>query len=392
MHNLLINIRPCFFFCLLAVCSNASALLPFESTGNLYVSMWDADEIAVFAPDGTELERFTVDGLDGPRGIAFNPANGEIWIAGEFSNAIYIFDSGHQLLRTLAHEDFDEPVGVTFTSTEGVAALDQLVYVSNSNGNEIMVFNQTGVLQRRFSAPDLRDPNCSAFMQDGSFFVSNRLGGSDGALGSVAKFDAQESFSFDFTTSGISSLMAVARDSNIMPTGADDTVWVTSGGGDQGIYEFDQDGNLLKSLLPGDFGDGRNVVPQGIAFDSTGDFYVASFLNEVLKFDADGNFMMRFATGDGSSRSIAFQGCQQIVDGSCVPFGGDSTTVDSDAMAEGDVPEDQSSIDAAPQTMESDSGGGAVSLFGLTLLALLRRRSITILSSALNRNRNGHKQ
>jgi len=58
--------------------------------------MWSADEIAVFSPDGIPLERFSVEGLDGPRGIAFNPANGEIWIASEFGNAIFIFDRVYQ--------------------------------------------------------------------------------------------------------------------------------------------------------------------------------------------------------------------------------------------------------------------------------------------------------
>jgi len=53
---------------ILTVPNAAMALLPFQNTGNLYVSMWTSDEIAVFSPDGTPLERFTADGLDGPRG------------------------------------------------------------------------------------------------------------------------------------------------------------------------------------------------------------------------------------------------------------------------------------------------------------------------------------
>ena len=58
---------------LIALSGPASALLPFEKTGNLYVSLWNTDEIAVFTPDGTVQEIFTATGLDGPRGIAFNP-------------------------------------------------------------------------------------------------------------------------------------------------------------------------------------------------------------------------------------------------------------------------------------------------------------------------------
>jgi len=366
---------------LLLMSGNAAALLPFEKTGNLYVSMWVADEIAVFQPDGTEAERFTTPGLDGPRGIAFNPANGEIWIASEFGNAIFIFDHQHEFLRTLEHEDFNEPVGVTFAMTEGVDAASQEVYISNSNGNEIMVFDQSGNLLRRFSDISLSDPNCSAFMQDGSLFVANRLGGTQGSLGAVSKFSADDEFLFDFTAPGIASLMAVARDPNVMPVGLDDTVWATSGGGDTGIYEFDQNGNLLTTLLPGDIDDGRRIVPQGIAFDSDGNFVVVSFLNEVIKFDGDGNFMMRFPTGEGTARSTAFQGCQPQsgAAGECVPFGalgseaGSETTTDADATV--DTPDGEfsgvevSNLENASGVVGSSSGGGG-GAFGFSMIWL----------------------
>ena len=367
---------------LLVMSGNAAALLPFEKTGNLYVSMWAADEIAVFQPDGTEVERFTATGLDGPRGIAFNPANGEIWIASEFGNAIFIFDHEHEFLRTLEHDDFNEPVGVTFAMTEAVDAASQEVYISNSNGNEIMVFDQSGNLQRRFTDMSLSDPSCSAFMQDGSLFVANRLGGTQGSLGAVSKFSANDEFLFDFTAPGIASLMAVARDPNAMPVGFDDTIWATSGGGDTGIYQFDQDGNLLTTLLPVDIDDGRSIVPQGIAFDSDGSFFVVSFLNEVIKFDGDGNFMMRFPTGTGTARSTAFQGCQADAAGECVPFGANSSenttdaSIDMDVTTETDEPSDEASeIDSSSLSSASNvtgsSGGGGAFVFSLLWLAVL---------------------
>lgn len=379
-----INILTCIL--LLGVGNAAQALLPFDNTGNLYVSMWTADEIAVFTPDGVPVERFSADGLDGPRGIAFNPANGEIWVAGEFSNAIYIFDHNHQFLRTLEHPDFNEPVGVTFSMEDGVAAQNQLVYISNSNGNEIMVFEQSGNLLRRFTAPALQDPNCSAFMADGSLFVANRLGGTTGSVGAVTRFDANEEFQFDFTADGIQSLMAVARDPNLMPGGFDDTVWATSGGGNTGIYEFDQNGNLLRSMLPADIDDGSSIVPQGIAFDDNGDFYVVSFRNEVIKFDSDGNFLMRFPTGTGTSRSTAFQACQSdTASGACVPLGVDVAGLDNSAATTGNVAGNVATDEVADtggssntvETVativdtESESGGGSKDILFLGFLMVL---------------------
>lgn len=309
-HYFQARFRECVFvmtgLAVLALSTNAFALLPFDRDKNLYVSMWDADVVKVLTKDGTDLGSITAQGLDGPRGIAFNPRNGDIWIAGEHSNAIYIFDKKHRFRWSLTHPDFNEPVGVSFTMTSGVEPADQEVYISNSNGNEIMVFDQDGELKRRFTQPGLIDPNCSAFMADGSLFVSNRLGGGMGIQGAVDKYDADDNYLFTFTTPGMVSVMAIARDPNRQGD-EDDTIWVTSGAGDRGIYEFDQEGNLLQSIFPDDLPD-NTITPQGIAFDSEGNFTVASFLtNVIFQFDGDGNFLNSYPAGPGNTRSIAFQ-------------------------------------------------------------------------------------
>jgi len=241
-----------------------------------------------------------------------------------------------------------------------------------------MVFDQNGNVIKQFTGTAIQDPNCSAFMQDGSLFVANRLGGTAGGAGAVSKFDANDDYRFDFTTPGIASLMAVARDPNAMSSGIDDTLWVTSGGGDTGIYQFDQNGNLLTSILPADIDDGRPVVPQGIAFDSNGDFMVVSFLNEVIKFDDDGNYLMRFPTGPGTARSTAFQGCRTDVDTSqgCVPLGVDTANVSTGITetANTDIAKDNTVLPetegtnnmTVSSTVSSSSGGGANDLLFLT--------------------------
>jgi len=82
---------------------------------------------------------------------------------------------------------------------------------------------------------------------------------------------------------------------------------VSSGAGDRGIYEFDQDGSLLQSILPADLSD-DTITPQGIAFDRDGNFTVASITtNVIFQFDGDGNFLNSYSAGPGNSRSIAFQ-------------------------------------------------------------------------------------
>ena len=345
-------------FALSLLPSQVFALLPFTQTGNLYVSMWTADEIAVFSPAGEPLLRFGAEGLDGPRGLAFDPVNGEIWVAAELSNALFVFNREHELLRRIDHPDFDEPVGITFSPTANSPDQAPLVYISNSNGNEVMVLDLEGNLLRRFTDASLADPNCAAFMMDGSLMLSNRLGSTLGGTGAVAKFAEDESFQFDFTSSGISSLMAVARDANNTDAGSDDTVWVTSGGGDNGIYEFDQSGNLLTTLLPADIDDARAVVPQGIAFDANGDFYVVSYLNEVIKFDGDGNFLLRFPTGAGTSRSTAFSG----------PIDSQAPVTDPEIISPV-TPESE----ITPATNQGGGGSAGMYLSGFLLLVSLVR-------------------
>ena len=306
---------------------NVVAELPFENDGNLYVAMYNSDAYNIFTKSGESVGTLTTPGLNGPRGLAFNPANGDIWVTGEFSNTVYVFDSEHRLRWTLTHPEFNQPVGVSFKMTQGVNAEDQEVYISNSGtgvgstGNNIMVFDQQGNFLRSFTRNGLVDPNCTAFFPDGSFFVSNRLGtvndsgGSDGIFGRVDKFDANDEFLFSFNAPGMASVMAVARDPN-GPGASDDTVWVTSGGGARGIYEFDQDGNLLNTILPADLPNvgvpGRSIVPQGIAFDDNGNMTVVSWTGGVYQFDGDGNFQNAYDPDPsipsvaGKSRSMAF--------------------------------------------------------------------------------------
>ena len=325
MHKLLS--LACCSIVLAALSGNVVAELPFENDGNLYVAMYNSDSYNIFTKSGEPRGTLTAPGLNGPRGLAFNPANGDIWVTGELSNTIHVFDDQHNLLWSLAHPDFNQPVGVSFKMTPGVPDEDQEVYISNSGtgagsrGNNIMVFDQLGNFLRSFTRDGLVDPNCTAFFPDGSFYVSNRLGSvddngnADGVLGRVDKFDENDDYQFSFNAPGMASVMAVARD----PNGAgdlDDTIWVTSGGGARGIYEFDQNGNLLRTILPSDLSNfgvaGASMVPQGIAFDDNGNMTVVSWTGGVYQFDGDGNLLNSYdsdpsiPSAPGKSRSMAF--------------------------------------------------------------------------------------
>ena len=81
-------------FCLLCLlgltlfAGNAVAELPFENDGNLYVVMYNSDAYNIFTKSGEPVGTLATPSLNGPRGLAFNPANGDIWVTGELSNRL----------------------------------------------------------------------------------------------------------------------------------------------------------------------------------------------------------------------------------------------------------------------------------------------------------------
>jgi DNA-binding beta-propeller fold protein YncE len=302
---------------------------PLEDTGNLYISLWDQGVVRVFDPWGaTLLDELSTPGLEGPRGIAFDPVSSDVWVASERGNAVFIFDRLHALKHTIEHPDFNEPVGVAFRLS---AAGEWEIYVSNSGnssvdptrGNEVLVFNRAREVLRRFSHDELNDPNCAAFFPDGSFFLTNRL------QNRVDRFDAEDtlvstvSYTRDDGSDGLVSTMAVAR----TPSGSgseDDTIWVTGGGGARDLVRFALDGTVLRVLdqatLRDTTGDATLLLtPQGLAFDEGGRLLVVSLNGQVLRFDREGTLLgtdgqpytlgapFAWSPGAGSSRSIAVQ-------------------------------------------------------------------------------------
>ena len=346
---------------LLLLSSSAFALLPYANTGNLYISMWTSDEIAVYSVTGEELERFSTPGLDGPRGVAFDPTNGDIWVAGEHSNAIYIFDSTHTFIKSIEHPDFNEPVSITFSGYTPDNNTELEVLISNSNAQSIMVFSHAGEFKRAFTDTLFNDPNCSALMADGSLYIANRLGGSSGR-GALDKFGNDETLLFSTYEAGMASLMAVARDRN-GDGNDDDTLWVTSGAGDRAIYEYDQNGNLLKTITSADINGGDAITPQGIAFDDNGDFYVVSYGSAVYKFNGNGDYLTKFPVGAGTARSIALRACQgSNSTAGCEPLGLAAAASSASSSTNTNT---SSSANPVSQPVVNSSGGATdlISLF-----------------------------
>ncbi|MDT8424578.1 MAG: hypothetical protein RQ733_01235 [Methyloprofundus sp.] len=109
--------------------SPAWALLPFEHTGKLYVSIWSEDIVKVFSTDGKLLDAFTAPGLGGPRAIVEFDLNG---------NILTVIDQAK--LRDVTG---DETLTIV---PQGIAFDDQGHFTVASFDNQIFRFDNAGQL------------------------------------------------------------------------------------------------------------------------------------------------------------------------------------------------------------------------------------------------------
>ncbi len=266
---------------LLFLVHSAPGILPPPRTGNLYVTSFGTDSVAVYDSTGAYLRSFSAPGLDGPRGIVFAP-NNRIYIAGQHSDQIFVFDRNEQLITTFGHMQLDGPTGM--------AVEDTLLYVCSFNNDQVVVFNLEGTFLRTFTGGGLNGPNCVAFDSHGNIYVSSAM------TATVVKFAPDETHRITFTGGGLSSPMGIARDTA-------DVLYV-AGGGSNNIVMFDTLGNTLGTITHADLGG-----PQGIAFDDRGHFFTSSFFQDhLVEFDGSGNYVQTITAGNlDMPRSLAFE-------------------------------------------------------------------------------------
>ncbi len=264
--------------------TGARAGLPPAMTGDLYVSDWNNDRVAVYAAGGAFLRGFTAAGLNGPRGVVFGPGR-EIFVASELSHEILVFDQDEQYVRRFTNAALSGPTGMALGP-------DSTLYVSSFNNGRICVFGTDGTFLRWFSAPGFGTPNCVAFDSAGFLYAASA------GTGRVFKFDSAETFLFSFTTpvgTPLSSPMGIAR------TASD--VLIVAGGGSSNLVRFATDGSFLGQITHPDL-----TGPQGIGIDERGHVFSSSyFQNKLVEFDPAGTWVQTISSGGlNVPRSIAF--------------------------------------------------------------------------------------
>ena len=176
----------------------------FGPDGQLYVCVEKRDKILRFATLGATPEEFVADdpattvdetgGLDGPTGIAFDPA-GDMLVASYNSNSILKYDGqsgafAGEFVAPLTGGLRGPDAGMTFGP-------DGDLYVPSYVTNEVLLFDgETGAFIREFVpafSGGLRNPRDLRFRSDGVLYVS-----SEGS-GAILRYDSQGTFIDVFT-------------------------------------------------------------------------------------------------------------------------------------------------------------------------------------------------
>lgn len=262
-----------------------AGVLPPPGTSNLYVSSFGTDEVHCYAPDGRFLFKFGHADLSGPRGLAFG-AGLELHVAAQHKDRVLVFSEGGSYDRQFTGGGLDQPTSLAFGP-------DETLFVSSFGTNEVLIFRDD-VFVRAITANGLRGPNCIAFGAAGDFYVASQI------TSEVFRFAPDGTATGRFTGGGLSSAMGIAL--------LGEELHVT-GGSSHSVVVFDLAGKHLRTIQ----GSSANPVlsaPQGIAFDSDGNFAVSSFsTGNVGLYSRDGMLLRQFeASGVKTARSVAFLG------------------------------------------------------------------------------------
>ncbi len=254
-------------------CSNALA-------ETLYVSDYVAKDI--YKVNAAGVNSIFASGMDAqPYSLAFSPA-GQLYVTEFAANEIYRVDSnGTQTGVALA----PGAVGLAFDRTGDM-------FYSDFNNGQIYEIKPGHAAQRYSLGGVMTNPYGLAFDSSGNLFVA------DNATGAIYCYPkpvgiATQSVPFYFGSAGLHPTYLAFNAAGKL---------FASCAGDSAIYEFAQNG--ARNTFTTDIS-----TPYGLAFDHTGDLYVAQYTGDtsIEKFTPNGT-MSTFTNGIYPAVDVAFDG------------------------------------------------------------------------------------
>lgn len=267
---------------------NAPIGLAFGPGDRLYVTDTLNQRVQVFTREGALVR--VVPMRVRPAGVAVDPS-GLIYVSNWTENQIVVYSPEGGIVRSwgrtgTAPGEFRLPGGLAFGS-------DGALYVADSGNARIQQFAPTGELLRAWGSLGSGPGQFGGGSPSGSRFAGpqflavdrrGRVYATDTATFRVQRFSPIGIFEIQWANAsggpggfGPSS----AQISGPIAIGVDhqDRVWV--GAANHRVQQFTAEGHFLQALGSGrpDDAPGHFHVPHGIAFDSSGDLYVADTLN-----------------------------------------------------------------------------------------------------------------
>ena len=241
------------------------------------LSVSRADMIYVTTKWGNDIETFDengnrsvfASGLSGPQGIAFDQS-GNLYVDDSLNNRILKYTG--TVPSVFATTGLNAPRGITFDAAGNLLVANYWAYnimkYSPDGQGTVVAWNWW------YHADDI------AFDNSGNMFVASSEGNE------VLKYtlDGRQTV---LPLYGLSQPDGLAFDKN-------GNLFIASSGNNL-IYKVDKQGNQTV------FANSGLCAPQGLAFDSSGNLYVANswILNNIVKFDPNGNQLWSAATSDG---------------------------------------------------------------------------------------------
>ncbi len=222
-----------------------------------------------------------------PRGIAFDPKDGAIYVANTGSHQIEIFSKTGRPLSRFVHRVSrpggavvdGNPCALGFDHTGSLLIADQLApYVD--------VLDRRGRSMTRLEIPT-GHPNAIAVGGDGTIYV-----GTTAEVSKVYRFrpDYEPDGSWGEEGTDPGHLFDVTA----LAVMADSTIAVACGRTDLGVQIFTPAGRYVRGFGLHDVGDGNVSLPSGVVATADGRIWVADEIRETIQvFDRDGNFVAK---------------------------------------------------------------------------------------------------
>jgi streptogramin lyase len=226
--------------------------------------------------------------FDAPH-LAVNSA-GDVWVADEYNDRIQEFDprgNWLQTIGTLGGSGLWWPQGLAVDSSGDV-------WVADSGNSRVVKCDANGNYLRQFGNGVIDDAESVAVDTSGNVWVA------DWWNYRVDKFTGSGSLIQDFGPNGSGGPASTFSWLGGLATDSAGDVWVAD---HSGVYEFDTNGNFLRTITSAV--GGSLSWPGDVAVDSQNNVWIADSNNDrVVEFNNNGVYLNQFATA-GSPGSIA---------------------------------------------------------------------------------------